>query len=145
MQRKIRRQLAAAEIGRSVNAPFVGNSTFITNPNGNLSLETHLGPAPDFSGMPHDAASIPIHRLRARTGVRAKSIVGGQQHVTAVEMADRIDATHEGGGVTAGITAAYRVWRGLEFGLDVDHYRGFPHNIATLYGASLEWRLGAAR
>jgi len=36
MQRKIRRQLAAAELGSAVNAPFVGNSTFVTNPNGNL-------------------------------------------------------------------------------------------------------------
>jgi len=36
MQRKIRRQLAAAELGSAVNAPFNGNSSFITNPNGNL-------------------------------------------------------------------------------------------------------------
>ena len=36
MQRKIRRQLAAAELGSPVNALFVGNSTFVTNPNGNL-------------------------------------------------------------------------------------------------------------
>jgi hypothetical protein len=55
---------------------------------------------------------------------------------------DRIDTTHEGGGVTAGLTAAYRVWRGLEFGVSVDHYRGFPNNIATLYAGTLEWRFG---
>jgi hypothetical protein len=62
--------------------------------------------------------------------------------VSAVGFDDRIDVTHEGGGVTAGLTAAYRVWRGLELGVNVDHYRGFPNNIATLYGGSLEWRFG---
>jgi hypothetical protein len=60
----------------------------------------------------------------------------------AVGLDDRVDATHEGGGVAAGVTAAYRVWRGLELGLSVDHFRGFPSNIATLYGGSLEWRFG---
>jgi hypothetical protein len=61
----------------------------------------------------------------------------------AISLDDRIDTTHEGGGVTAGLTAAYRIWRGLEVGVNVDHYRGFPNNIATLYGGSLEWRFGA--
>jgi hypothetical protein len=60
----------------------------------------------------------------------------------AISLDDRIDHTHEGGGVTAGLTAAYRVWRGLELGVSVDHFRGFPNNIATLYAASLEWRFG---
>jgi hypothetical protein len=36
VRRTIRRQVLAAEMGSAVNAPFVGNSTFITNPNGNL-------------------------------------------------------------------------------------------------------------
>jgi len=36
LQRTIRRQLVAAELGTPVSAPFVGNSTFVTNPNGNL-------------------------------------------------------------------------------------------------------------
>jgi hypothetical protein len=58
----------------------------------------------------------------------------------AAGLDDRADATHEGGGITAGGTAAYRVWRGLELGLNVDYFRGFPKNIATLYGGSLEWR-----
>jgi hypothetical protein len=40
--------------------------------------------------------------------------------VSAVSLDDRIDTTHEGGGVTAGLTAAYR--------------------IATLYAGTLEWR-----
>jgi hypothetical protein len=62
--------------------------------------------------------------------------------VTASGGGDRIDTTHEGGGVTAGLTAAYRVWRGLELGLSVDHYRGSPSNIATLYAGTLEWRFG---
>jgi kumamolisin len=62
--------------------------------------------------------------------------------VSAVGFDDRIDATHEGGGATAGLSAAYRVWRGLEFGVSVDHYRGFPSNIATLYGATVVWRFG---
>jgi hypothetical protein len=60
----------------------------------------------------------------------------------ATGLDDRADATHEGGGVTAGVTAAYRVWRGLELGVNIDHYRGFPNNIATLYGGSVEWRFG---
>jgi hypothetical protein len=58
-------------------------------------------------------------------------------------MDDRVDKTKEGGGVTTGITAAYRIWRGLEFGINVDHFHGFPHNIATIYGGSLEWRFGS--
>ena len=60
----------------------------------------------------------------------------------AITLDDRIDTTHEGGGVTAGLTAAYRLWRGLEFGVSVDYYRGFPNNIATLYAGTLEWRFG---
>jgi hypothetical protein len=62
--------------------------------------------------------------------------------VSAVGFDDRVDTTHEGGGVTAGLTAAYRVWRGLELGVSVDHYRGFPSNLATLYGATVVWRFG---
>jgi kumamolisin len=62
--------------------------------------------------------------------------------VTAVGFDDRVDTTHEGGGITAGLTAAYRVWRGLELGVSVDHYRGNPSNIATLYAGTLEWRFG---
>jgi hypothetical protein len=62
--------------------------------------------------------------------------------VTAVGLDDRIDTTHEGGGVTVGLTAAYRLWRGLELGIAADHFRGFPNNIATLYSGSLEWRFG---
>jgi hypothetical protein len=62
--------------------------------------------------------------------------------VSAVGPNDRIDTTHEGGGLTAGLTGSYRVWRGLEIGVSVDHYRGNPSNIATLYAGSLEWRFG---
>jgi hypothetical protein len=53
-----------------------------------------------------------------------------------------LDDTHEGGGVTAGVGVAYRVWRGLEAGVGVDFYRGVPSNIATLYSGTLEWRFG---
>jgi hypothetical protein len=60
--------------------------------------------------------------------------------VTSVD--DRIDTTHEGAGVTAGLTAAYRIWRGLELGVSADHFRGFPNNIATLYAGMLVWRFG---
>ena len=60
----------------------------------------------------------------------------------AISLDDRIDHTHEGGGVTAGLTAGYRVWRGLELGVSVDHFRGFPNNIATLYAGTLVWRFG---
>jgi hypothetical protein len=62
--------------------------------------------------------------------------------VTAVGFDDHIATTHEGGGVTLGLTAAYHLWRGLEVGVAVDHFRGFPSNIATLYSGSLEWRFG---
>jgi hypothetical protein len=62
--------------------------------------------------------------------------------VTAQSDGDRFDATHEGGGVTAGIGAAYRLWRGLELGIGVDYFHGSPSNNATLYGGSLEWRFG---
>jgi hypothetical protein len=62
--------------------------------------------------------------------------------VSAVGFDDRVDTTHEGGGVTAGATAAYRVWRGLELGVSIDHYRGFPSNIATLYAGTVVWRFG---
>jgi hypothetical protein len=61
---------------------------------------------------------------------------------TAIGLDDRFENTHEGGGVTVGATAAYRVWRGLEVGVSVDHFRGFPNNIATLYGGSIAWRFG---
>jgi hypothetical protein len=50
--------------------------------------------------------------------------------------------THEGGGFTAGIGAAYRVWRGLECGIGIDYFRGSPSNLATLYSGSLEWHFG---
>jgi hypothetical protein len=62
--------------------------------------------------------------------------------VSAIGFDDRIDSTHEGGGATAGVSAAYRLWRGLELGLSVDYYRGSPSNNATLYGGSFEWRFG---
>jgi hypothetical protein len=62
--------------------------------------------------------------------------------VTVTGLDDHVDATHEGGGVTAGASATYRVWRGLELGLSIDHYRGFPSNIATLYAGTVEWRFG---
>jgi hypothetical protein len=62
--------------------------------------------------------------------------------VSATGLDDGIDTTHEGGGITAGLTAAYRLWRGLELGVSVDHFRGFPNNIATLYAGTLEWRFG---
>ena len=62
--------------------------------------------------------------------------------LTAEAAGARIADTHEGGGVTAGIGAAYRVWRGLEIGLGADYFRGSPSNHATLYSGSLEWRFG---
>jgi len=62
--------------------------------------------------------------------------------VSAIGFDDRIDSTHEGGGATAGLSTAYRLWRGLEFGLSVDYYRGSPSNNATLYGGTFEWRFG---
>jgi len=62
--------------------------------------------------------------------------------VSAIGFDDRIDSTHEGGGVTAGVSAVYRLWRGLEAGLNVDYYRGSPSNNATLYGGTFEWRFG---
>ena len=60
--------------------------------------------------------------------------------VTVVGAGEHVETTHEGGGLTIGVGAAYRVWRGLEIGISVDHFRGFPNNIATLYSGTLEWR-----
>ncbi len=65
--------------------------------------------------------------------------------VSAIGFDDRIDSTHEGGGGTAGLSAAYRLWRGLELGLSVDYYRGSPSNTATLFGGTVEWRFGRSR
>jgi hypothetical protein len=62
--------------------------------------------------------------------------------VTAQAAGFRVDNTHEGGGVTAGIGLAYRVWRGLEAGIGVDYFRGIPTNTGVLYSGSLEWRFG---
>jgi pro-kumamolisin-like protein/Big-like domain-containing protein/outer membrane protein with beta-barrel domain len=62
--------------------------------------------------------------------------------VTAESGAASVDTTHRGGGVTAGVGVAYRVWHGLELGLGVDYFRGSPNNVALLYGGSLEWRFG---
>ena len=62
--------------------------------------------------------------------------------VTTVAAATSFSETHEGGGVTVGLGAAYRVWRGLQIGVGIDYFRGSPNNIATLYGGSLEWRFG---
>jgi Pro-kumamolisin, activation domain/Bacterial Ig-like domain (group 1) len=55
---------------------------------------------------------------------------------------DLATATHRGGGFTAGLGAAYRVWRGLELGIGADYFRGSQDNTATLFGASVEWRFG---
>lgn len=49
---------------------------------------------------------------------------------------------HAGGGGTAGVGIAYRLWRGLHVGVGVDYFRGTQYNVATLYGGSLEWRFG---
>jgi hypothetical protein len=62
--------------------------------------------------------------------------------VTAEGVGVSYSETHEGGGVTAGIGAAYRIWRGLECGIGIDYFRGSPSNIATLYSGSLEWHFG---
>jgi hypothetical protein len=62
--------------------------------------------------------------------------------VTAEGNGDSSSLTHQGGGVTGGLGLAYRVWRGLEVGVVVDHYHGVPSNLATLYGGSIEWRFG---
>jgi OmpA-like transmembrane domain len=77
--------------------------------------------------------------------ITVKPRLGGFFWATKVSVVgpdDRVQATHEGGGATAGLTVSYRVWRGLELGLNVDHFHGFPSNLATLYGGSLEWRFG---
>ena len=50
--------------------------------------------------------------------------------------------THSGGGLAAGLGASVRVWRDLSLGLAVDHFRGSPSNVATLYSGTLEWQWG---
>jgi hypothetical protein len=62
---------------------------------------------------------------------------------SAFALDERVDTTRQGGGVTAGLTAEYRLWRGLEVGISADYFRGVPHNIATLYAGTLEWRFGS--
>jgi PKD repeat protein len=62
--------------------------------------------------------------------------------VTAQGGGTSVEDTHQGGGVTVGVGAAYRVWRGLELGVGVDYFRGSTNNVATLYAGSLEWRFG---
>jgi hypothetical protein len=62
--------------------------------------------------------------------------------VTAQSSGDRFNEDHDGGGVTIGAGVAYRVWRGLELGVGADFFRGFPHNLGTLYSGTLEWRFG---
>jgi hypothetical protein len=62
--------------------------------------------------------------------------------VTAVSDGASFSDTHRGGGLTAGVGFAYRVWQGLWIGVGADIFRGSPDNIATLYGGSIEWRFG---
>ena len=62
--------------------------------------------------------------------------------VTAQSSGDRFAEDHGGGGVTLGGGVAYRVWRGLEIGAGADFFRGYPHNLGTLYSGTLEWRFG---
>lgn len=69
---------------------------------------------------------------------RAGAFVWDTQ-VRAVSDGANLSATHRGGGLTAGVGLAYRVWRGLRIGVGADFFRGSPNNIATLYGGSLEW------
>jgi hypothetical protein len=62
--------------------------------------------------------------------------------VTAAAPGAIFDTNHSGGGLTLGIGAAYRVWRGLEIGAGVDYFDGSPNNSAVLYAGTLEWRFG---
>lgn len=62
--------------------------------------------------------------------------------VTATGGGEQVSLTHQGGGITGGLGVSYRIWRGLELGIGLDHYHGFPKNIATLYGGTVEWRFG---
>lgn len=73
--------------------------------------------------------------LDPRVGVYA-----WRTEVTASGSGQSASARHGGGGLTAGLGLSYRVWRQLEIGVGVDHYRGNPSNIATLYAGSLAWR-----
>lgn len=103
----------------------------------------------DTTGLIRDYGNIFSLAFRPRFEVAPRIMIdpriGGffwSTKVTAQSDGNRFDATHEGGGVTAGIGAAYRLWRGLELGIGVDYFRGSPGNSATLYGGSLEWRFG---
>jgi len=71
--------------------------------------------------------------------------IGGyywDSRVTVEADDEQVSATHKGGGFTAGVGAAYRVWRGLELGIGVDYFRGSQDDSAVLYGGSVEWRFG---
>ncbi len=65
--------------------------------------------------------------------------------VTVEANGESAATTHQGGGVTLGLGASYRVWRGLELGIGADYFRGSQDNRAALYGVSLEWRPGGTR
>jgi hypothetical protein len=30
----------------------------------------------------------------------------------------------------------------MELGVSIDHYHGFPSNLATMYAGTIEWRFG---
>jgi hypothetical protein len=117
---------------------------------GNIASSANLTPLlQDTTGLLRGYGNIVSLSYTARFEVAPRFVIeprlGGffwATKVTAVGFDDRIDTTREGGGVTLGATAAYRIWRGLELGASVDHFRGFPNNIATLYAGSLEWRFG---
>jgi hypothetical protein len=89
-----------------------------------LSLRGRLEVAPRFSIDPRIGAFFWDTKVTAQGGVTS------------------VQADHQGGGVTVGVGAAYRVWRGLELGVGVDYFRGSSNNVATLYAGSLEWRFG---
>ncbi len=61
--------------------------------------------------------------------------------VTADITGGGASATHTGGGVTAGLGVAYRVWSELELGAGVDYFDGSSSNRSYLLAASLEWRM----
>jgi len=62
--------------------------------------------------------------------------------VTASASSSTQHATHRGGGVSAGVGLAFDVFRQLSVGVSVDHFRGSPMNIGTLYSGTIEWRFG---
>jgi hypothetical protein len=134
--------------------PFLSLELGYTRRNSQVAILTGAIPVGTLHSLLEDTAralngygSIYSFSVRGRWELLPKLFltprVGGYYWDTRVTVradGDEASATHKGGGVTAGVGAAYRVWGGLELGVGADYFRGSEDNTAVLYGGSVEWR-----